>query len=350
MAKRSTKRAIRRKEDIPVNRSNIATRLIAVTKDFLTRRPHRSFRRTPQRDAHRSMQIPGYIQFTADVAKVLWSQRRLFGLLTLTYAAITIIFVGLGSQEIYTEFSAILDESAKNGGAIFQAGLLLVAGVTGGFNVQLNDVQQVYAILLALLTWLTTVWLLRSVLSGNSPRLRDGIYSAGSPIVASVIVTAYILVQLLPVAIGVLVFNNASSAGMLESGFMAMVSSIILALLGILSVYWVVTSVFAMVIVTLPGMYPWQAIRVSGDIVTGRRLRIVLRIAWLLLFNTVLGGLVLLPVILLDRALTGLTDLFRYIPLVPLTMAILGSLLVVWSAAYVYLLYRKVVEDDASPA
>jgi hypothetical protein len=168
--------------------------------------------------------------------------------------------------------------------------------------------------------------------------------------VASVIVTAYILVQLLPVAIGVLVFNNASSAGMLESGFMAMISSIILALLGILSVYWVVTSVFAMVIVTLPGMYPWQAIRVSGDIVTGRRLRIVLRIAWLLLFNTVLGGLVLLPVILLDRALTGLTDLFRYIPLVPLTMAILGSLLVVWSAAYVYLLYRKVVEDDASPA
>jgi len=305
---------------------------------------------TSRRDAARSMQIPGYTQFTADVTHTLWTHRSLFGLLMLIYAIVTTVFVGFASQDIYTQFSAILDESATNGGAIFQAVLLLAAGVTGGLNVQLNDVQQVYAVLIAILTWLTTVWLLRAVLSGKLPRLRDGIYNAGSPIVATIVITLWLLVQLVPAAIGVFIFNSASATGMLDSGLIAMVVSIAVALLVVLSIYWAITSIFAIVIVTLPGMYPWQAIRASGDIVTGRRLRIVLRFAWLIGIDIIVGTIVLLPIILIDRLLTSLTDFFRYVPLVPVTMALLSSLLIVWSAAYVYMLYRKVVEDDAKPA
>jgi hypothetical protein len=38
------------------------------------------------------------------------------------------------------------------------------------------------------------------------------------------------------------------------------------------------------------------------------------------------------------------------LPMVPVIMTLLGSVIVVWSASYIYLLYRKVVEDDAQPA
>jgi hypothetical protein len=106
----------------------------------------------------------------------------------------------------------------------------------------------------------------------------------------------------------------------------------------------------ALVIVTLPGMYPMQALRTAGDLVIGRRMRILLRLLWMLGVVVIAWICIAIPVILFDGWLKSAWTGGASLPLVPIMLLLLSSLSVVWMASYVYLLYRKVVEDDALPA
>lgn len=322
---------------------------------YLSRRPHRSFRRTRKRDYARSLDLPGYWAFTGYVLKTMRDNRQLFIGLVLTYAVLGALFVGLSSQDAYSQLSELLDDTGSDifsggWGAIGQAGLLLFSGLSGSLSPQFTDAQQIYSALILLLTWLTTVWLLRGILAGKAPRLRDGLYNAGGPIVATGIVLLVALLQLLPATLGIIVFSSAMTTNLFESGFMAMIISLAVGSLVLLSAYWVVSTLIALIIVTLPGMYPWQAIRTAGDIAVGRRLRLLLRILWMMAGNILVWVAVVLPVIVIDRFIKSAVPIIQNIPVVPVAIALISAIVVVWSATYMYLLYRKVVEDDAKPA
>lgn len=122
------------------------------------------------------------------------------------------------------------------------------------------------------------------------------------------------------------------------------------ALLTTLSLYWITSTFFALIIVTLPGMYPFRAIRAAGDLVIGRRLRILLRFLWMALGVAVIWIIVMLPIILIDTWIKSIWSAIDWIPTIPLALLILSSLTIIWVAGYVYLLYRKVVDDGAQPA
>ena len=310
---------------------------------------------TRRRDYSRSLKLPGYWSFTSSVALFLSANKRIFIGLVAIYAVATATLVGLSSQETYSQLSGLLNETSTdvvNGswGAVGQAGLLVLSGLSGTLSPELTDAQQLIAVSIFLLTWLTTVWLIRALHSGAKPSLRDGLYNAGSPIVPTFIVLLALVVQLLPAALGVLALNAAISTDMFAVGFMSMVISIGVGLLFVLSAYWSVSTFFALIIVTIPGMRPWQALRIAGDIVISRRIRLLLRFIWLAAGNLLVWAAVVLPVVLLDRFISSRIGWFEYVPLVPVVIAVVGAGIVVWSAAYTYLLYRKVVEDDASPA
>lgn len=323
--------------------------------EYLARRPHRSFKRTYSRDYRRSLDLPGYWSFTAHVVGIIRANRILFLGLIALYSLLGAVLVGLSSQDTYSQLSQLLDDTGSElftagWGSVGQAGLLLLTGLSGGLSPQLTDAQQIYSALILLLTWLTTVWLLRGIMAGKRPRLRDGLYNAGSPIVATAMVLLVMLVQLLPATIGVIIASSAASTNLYESGFMAMLISIVVSLLIVLSAYWAVATFFALIIVTLPGMYPWQALKTAGDLVIGRRVRLLLRLAWMGLLGMIGWAIVVLAMILIVRLATASLPWIASLPVVPIIMAFMSAIVVVWCAAYVYLLYRKVVEDDARPA
>jgi len=326
--------------------------------NFQARRPHRSFRRTYRRDYVRSLAMPGYWAFTRDVQSMLWRNRKLFLSVAAIYAVLTASLVSLASEDAYQQIRQAIDSTsggAFNGawGQIGKAGLLLAAGATGNFGSTQSDTQgqsQMYAVFIGLLVWLTTVWLLRVLLTGRKPKMRDGLYSAGAPIVPTFLVSLVILVQLLPVAFAVFAYNAAAASGLLEGGIEAMLFWTVVGLLTLLSLYWVTSTMMALVIVTLPGMYPMQALRTAGDLVIGRRVRILLRLLWMLGAVVLAWVCIAIPVILFDGWLKSVWMGGAALPLVPITLLLLSSLSVVWMASYVYLLYRKVVEDDALPA
>ncbi|MDX2775764.1 hypothetical protein PV379_00120 [Streptomyces caniscabiei] len=323
---------------------------------FLSRRPHRSFRRTYRRDYVRSLELPGYWAFTNYVQKTLLGHKAAFLWLVAFYGTLSVVMVGLASQDTYLTFTDTLREAGGElftggWGEIGRASVLLLTGVTGAWSGSLTEIQQVYVVLIGLLTWLTAVWLLRAYLADGNPRFRDGLYNAGAPIVPTFIVALAIIVQLMPVALAAAGLSAAIASGLIDGGGVeAMLFWMVIVALSALSLYWMTSTLIALVVVTLPGMYPFKAIKTAGDLVVGRRIRILLRLLWMALMLAVAWLVIMVPIILFDAWLKAVIPAIDWMPVVPMVMVIMSSASVVWIASYVYLLYRKVVDDDAAPA
>jgi hypothetical protein len=324
------------------------------TARLMARRPHRSFRVTRRRDYKRSLKLSGYWAFTFGVFNILWKNKKLFGGLILVYIVATIVISGFGAQDAYSNLAQALKDSSGdlfkgNFGSVASAGLLLFTSVSTGLTPNITQAQSVLGGLAAFFGWLASIWLLRNTLAGHKPRLRDGLYNSGSPVIATLIVGFIITVQLLPSAIGLIIYTAAQTSGLLDGGVSAMLVWCSMILLGMLSIYWVSSSFIALVIVTLPGMYPFQAIRTAGDLVVGRRLRILLRLLWLAIFTVVAWLVVMVPIILFDDWIKKLVPAISAVPFVPLTIIAMSSVTLVFASSYVYLLYRRIVDDDAGP-
>ena len=316
---------------------------------FLSRRPHRSFRLTRRRDYIRPLALPGNISFTAEVTRTLWKYKKIFGMLAVIYVLLFALLVGVQSQDTYTTLTDTLKQTsgdffAGNWGAIGQASLLFLSIASFGVSTESTEAQQIFSVLVFLLIWLTTVWLLRNLLAGHKVKLRDGLYSAGAPIFAIAIIAVIIAIQLIPVALALIAYNAALSSGLLAGGAASMLFWIGAALLCVLSMYWVTSSLFAMIIVTLPGTYPYQAIKAAGDIMVGRRIKMLLRWLWMALMVVIFWLVIMLPIILLDMGIKSLWPAVQWLPIVPVAVIFMASISTVWVSAYVYLLYRKVVD------
>jgi hypothetical protein len=321
-------------------------------KELLARRPHRSFQLSRRRDYVRALELPGYIAFTHYVNKTVWSNRKLLLGLAIIYLVLFTLLIGIGSQEAYTKLTDSLKEATTSitGGDLSQLGLagaLFVTIATVGISDSPTESQQIYITLLSLLIWLTTVWLLRNRLAGHAIRLRDGLYNAGAPIIPLFLVTLVLLAQLIPILLAVIGYEAATTSGLLDGGVEAMLFWIAATLLSLLSLFWATSTIFAMVIATLPGMYPMKALRNAGDLVLGRRVRILLRWAWMFLVVVLAWAVISIPLILIDQWLKGIWPAFGNVPIIPVLLAILGTLSGIWLSSYVYLLYRKVVDGSA---
>lgn len=331
------------------------TQFAAWRKSLRPRTPHRSFRRTYRRDYVRSLEMPGYIAFTAYVWRTLWQYRVTFAALVCVYVLMSSVMVGLASQSTYTQLSEMIRSTsgelfAGNIGKIGEASTLLLVGLTGGISPDLSESQQLISGLLVLMAWLTTVWLLRAFMAGHKPSLRDGLYNSGAPFIPTLLLSIFLLIQLVPAALAAIGVSAAMPTGLVNEGVEAMLFWTVVLLLMVLSLYWVTSTLIALVVVTLPGMYPLRALKTAHELVVGRRLRIVLRIVWLAGVTLLAWGVTLIPVIIFDAWIKGLWEAIQWLPIVPIALLVVSSASMVWVASYVYLLYRKVVDDDAAPA
>lgn len=337
-------------QKIRVGLSRLRTRI----STFRGRRPHRSFRLTRRRDYVRSLKLPGYWAFTFQVLSVLKKRRMMYLQLAALYAILVVLFGGMTSQATYTQIGDALREGGQevftgNWGRIAEAGILSITAFTGSSG-STTDVQQVYFGLFLLMTWLTTIWLLREQLAGRKPRLRDGLYNASSPLVSTVFVALLFAMQLLPFGLLAIAYSGLVSVGIVSEGFGLFIASAVGIVAASLTLYWLVSTFFALVVVALPGMYPWRAVSAASDLVVGRRLRLMYRLLWMLAGAVLLWLAIIIPSVLLVNWLQGMWGWLEAIPVVPFVATLVSSLIMVGVTAYIYLLYRKVVDDDAAPA
>lgn len=316
------------------------------TKAKLKRSPKGSDVKTDKAVAAR-VAMPRPFGFTKEVLRTLWTERGLFSRLFLVTTVVALLLFGATQQAQYVSTADALNVYAtefadKGFDATVHFGLLLTTAATGGLNTTLSETQKVYFSLLYLLVWLVTIWLLRHRLADIKVLVRDGLYNAGAPIVTLIALFFVGAFQLIPMAVGVIVYSAAVTSGVMH-GVVETVLFLALAIaLSLASLYWIAGTVIAIMIGTNPGTYPVAALKAAKKIVKGQRARLMFHFLWLALLLVILWAIILVPAVLLDSWLH-----LSWVPIVVLSIQVLTSFSIIFGAAYTYLLYRKMIDEPA---
>lgn len=312
-------------------------KLAARRRAFLKNRPHRSFKKT--RPARTQPALASIKQNTIDSFKTIWQDRRLFAGLMAVYAVVTAVFIGAIAQADFVELKeATLQVFGGSFDSLGTVATLLSSTMSGAFNTGLTELQQFLAMLFAASFWLSIIWALRMRLAEQKINVRDALYNSAAPLVSYVLVGFFIVMQLTPGAVGLFVLNMAMGGGFLQGGVEIMMFSVAAFLLCCLSIYWMSASVTALVVVTLPQMYPWHAMQMASELAIGRRLRLVRHVIALAVSLFITWSAVLLTVLILDAWLR-----FDWLPLLPIAVQILSAWTVLYAATYIYRLYRSML-------
>lgn len=312
---------------------------------------HRSFRRSYREDYVRSLRAPGLVAHAMSTLKILALNWKLFLGLIMVIVASNILFVGLMNQDTYESAQESLEasnEALGHGelGRVAKSAMMVVTTVTtGGLSNNLTEVQQVIAIFLFAVTWLVTIYLLRQLLAGNHPRLRDGLFNALAPLLSSLCVIALIFVHAIPIMLFTILYSSAEATNFLSEPLYAFLFWALGGLLILLSCYLLPGSILALVAVTVPGIYPMTAINATTDLIQGRRTRFIIRLAFAALFLAVMWVIVMLPLTWLDlfvRDKLASPD----IPVMPFIIQLMTTFSVCYITAYIYLFYRRMLDNE----
>ncbi|MBR0460388.1 hypothetical protein IJI91_00100 [Candidatus Saccharibacteria bacterium] len=315
---------------------------------------HKSFKRSYREDYLREFTPPGLLEHTFATFKMLFKEHhfRTFGPLILIMVIANVFLIGLMSEQTYTTFQETLDSTSSDIGVeninnFAKAGLLLVSTIaTGGLTNGFGDTEQIFLVIIFLVIWLVTVYLVRHFLARKKIKLRDAFYNACAPIISTLIVLAVIFLQMIPIFIVIITYSTAVTTNFLATPFYALVYFVFASLMLILSGYWLSSSLIALVAVTAPGLRPFTALSTASDLMLGRRIKFIIRIIFLIFIIAFFFVIIVMPVILLDMWLKSSLDWTAGIPIVSVFLLITTCFSFVYSATYLYLYYRRMLDYE----
>lgn len=313
-------------------------------------KPHRSFRRSYREDYVRKTQAPGLLHHAMTTFQLIFKYWKTFLPFIAIMVVAYIVLVGLFSEDLYQQFQDSIDESSAelangNIGNLAKAGLLLMSTITtGGLDSGMGEVQVVFMVLLFLVMWLVTIYLIRHFMSGGKPKLRDGLYNALSPLISTLLVFVVIFIQAIPIMLVIITYSAAIATGFLSTPFYALVYFIFAALMILISVYLFSSSLIALVAVTAPGVYPMRALFSASDLMAGRRTKFIIRCVYLLIVIAFVYVLIMTPIILLDLWLKSMWDWIYGVPIVSFCMLVVTCFVFVYATIYLYRYYRWLLD------
>jgi hypothetical protein len=151
------------------------------------------------------------------------------------------------------------------------------------------------------------------------------------PLIPFLLVGLVVVVQLLPLTVGTAVLALVLSSAFTNAAAVNFVFAAVFILLAAWTLYMLSTSIFALYIVTLPDMEPRNALRSARNLSRFRRWTIVRRLVFLPIFEVLLIGLVVVPLIIFASFL------------VAPVFFILVMLAILYTHTYLYNLYRKMI-------
>ncbi|MBR2659032.1 hypothetical protein IKG28_01085 [Candidatus Saccharibacteria bacterium] len=308
-------------------------------------RLHKSFRRSYREDYKRELEVPGIMYHIFATFRIIFKNWKLFLPLLIISVIMAVVFVGLMSESNYRQFQDILDQTTESMGVgdignFAKSGLLLISTVTtGGLSGGSSESATVFAVIIFLIIWLTTIFLIRHRLAGHKVKLRDGLYNAMTPLISTFVVFAIAVIQCIPLFLLIIAYSAAVQTNFLATPFYALVFFIFAMVMIIISGYLLSSSLIALVAVTAPGMYPLKALHAASDLMMGRRVRFIIRLVALMLALAIVWVIVMLPLILIDLSLRGF-EWTANVPFVPICLLTMTCFTGIYISVYLYLYYR----------
>ena len=320
-------------------------------------RLHRSFKRSYYEDYQRKTELPSLTSQASAAFKMFFKFWKIFLPLLLIFVGLYIFLIGAMSENTLADIKANVEQTNKDVadgkiGTVGKAGLTLLGIISTGGLTTMNDAQIVIAVLLFAIIWLVTIYLARHLLAGHQEIImRDGFYSALSPLVSTLVVGLIIFLEAVPIMLTIIVFQVALTTEFLSTPFYALLFFMFAALMITLSLYLLSSSFFAIIVVSAPGLYPLTAVRMAKNLIMGRRLRFLIRVFYLVIIVALLYLLLLMPAIILDGALKSQFTWFAEskIPFVAIIQLTITVFIFIYLSIYFYLFYRALLDynDDA---
>lgn len=257
---------------------------------------HRSFRRSYREDYVRDMETPGIMTHFGMVFRMIFKNYKLFLPLMLI------------------------------------AAIVLISTIEA-----LNETGIVFAVLVFLFLWLTTIFVVRRKMAGSDVGLREAIYNAMTPLASTLVVLLVAAIECIPIIIVIIAYSTAEETNFFAMPFYAFLFLVFAMLLILMSGYLLSSTLIALVAVSAPGIYPLAAFKAATRIMMGRKIKFVLRLIAVTLLFVAVWGVVIVPLVVLIKAPALVILICSEI------LACFGS---VFLAIYLYMYYRWMLDYD----
>ena len=296
-------------------------------------RVYRSFSLQKTLPAKRTV-LPAAVVLVSDSLRFLRRHWRSFGLLLIFFASMAAVLLFSGGRN--DGLAQAKTEFIQRYGSGFGGGLSTSLALLSEASADLTDrLSQFFGWFsaLGLFASLSLWWLIRNLrdkaLAGRL-KVREAVYFGPAQIVPFAALGCLLLFQLLPALVIADFGLQLREGGVLQSNWeQAAVLGVIVAMFA-LSFYWAVGGLFGLIIVSLPGTKPLQALQTSLQLAHRRRRIVVSRLLILPLLAVPLLAAVLPAVWLLPQWSEHL-------------LYLIGLLLFIISHIYCFLLYQSLL-------
>jgi hypothetical protein len=263
----------------------------------------------------------------------LCSQIKLFGGILFVYIILEIVLVQglslIASGGTLASTRQLLSGAANIASTSTSLFLLLIGNGTG------NTSSSAYQFVLLLIISLVLIWAVRQSYAGIKIRIRDGFYNGIAPLVPFVLVLMVIGLELAPSAVGVILYTAVNVNGIASSGLERFLWGIVASIFICVTIYMLLSSIFALYIVTLQGMTPVVALRKAGDLVKNRRLMLLRKVLFLPCAIIIIMAVLIVPFLLANATVS----------IAPTILFVVTAAMIALLHTYMYMLYRELLNE-----
>jgi hypothetical protein len=230
--------------------------------------------------------------------KLLKKNKGLYLRMSLLYGFLLFILVRLQNQGLDVvgtkqTLQAYLKGNFDNLGASATLFGLLI----GSALATTSTTAILFQIMLLIFFSLAIIWSLRQSNANRKNSLKESFYSGMYPLVQFCAVLVVMLLQLIPFRFGKYIYDIVQAQYLAVSSIEKSLWVTFYAGSGLISLYLLCSSVFALYIVSLPDMTPMRALRAAKNLIEFRRIQVGLRILAMPVYLLSLGGLIMIPTI-----------------------------------------------------
>lgn len=254
------------------------------------KKKYRSFR-LQKRIKPEPRYVPPVGQLLKQTFKMFFQNFWIFVFVMFVHAVLYYLFVrGASSFDLGQTRESIKIILGDDSGA---AGTFALLGSVLGSNEQREGSNAINVAILLFIS-LANIWIIRRLYAGTPFRVRDALYQAPASFVPFVLILIIMTLQALPFTTTSYAYIIGRTNGLFITGVEDLAFFLLAAFCGLLSLYWMVTSIIALYAVTLPNMYPMTALKLTKKIVKFRRFQVFRRIIAFPLVLAIFAFLVLL--------------------------------------------------------
>lgn len=276
--------------------------------------------------------LPNVFKLSVASLQIIYKNPLSFTLIILIYIILTLLLVkGFGSSTNVAELKGLFSNLFHGSSSAISTNLSVFGILVGSATSSSGQNSGMFQTILLIIFSLVIIWAVRESTKGNSFKLRDAFYKSSYPLIPFLLVLLILIIETLPMIIGIFLYSTIINNGIAVHLAEKIIWGIISLGLVYVSLYLIVSSVFAVYIVTLPDLRPIQAVKSAWRLVKKRRFLVFRKIIWLPIALLIASGLITIPFIVL----------FPW--LAPWVFFIVSVITVAVVHSYMYNLYRELL-------